>query len=180
MDVKFQAQVRVLVEEATARFFKSYVDTSTLALLTKTLLQSLLRRLEETTSWDSQLRFEDAFRHLSGLIVDTLASSSTQSSGDGLKAVAAWRSELSTKACELYRSLRKQATSGQDNTAEAKENLGGTYAVYECVREGAGVKVRRGDVAEGKLGRTIGSSVAAIRETIVDGRLVTAMEKTMA
>lgn len=181
IEVDFQAEIRKLLDNTTKRFFGTYLEQKTLEALQFALLVSLLKRLEDTTSWDSTLRFEDAFRHLSGLIVDTLvASASEELDGNAIKAVAAWRTELSTKGADLYRSLRKQATSGQDNAAKAKENMGATYAVYECVRNDAGVAVRRGDVASGHHERSIGSSVSAIRETLRDGRMVHAMERMLA
>ena len=72
---------------------------------------------------------------------------------------------------KLYQSLREQAMSKQENSSEVKDSLGATCAVYQCIRKAIGASVRRGDVAEGKQGRSVGSSISAIVEGLRDGGL---------
>lgn len=176
-DVKFQAQVKSLLEDSVSKHFGSYIKGDALDRLNKTLSIDMFKRLEDTTSWDSQARFDDLARHLTGVIVPPLIAA--KASGEALAAVGAWQSSFAQSSVALYRKLRDEMHVSGKNIEEAKENMGRTYSVYECVRKDLGVHVRRGDVAEGKHGVSIGSNVSIIVEALRDGTLLRAAGKSL-
>lgn len=177
MDLAFQKELRSLLDDLNKKYFGKLVAAESLSSLNSSIFTAIVKRLEETPSWDSGARFADAARHLVGLVVEILAGSNDGS--NALKNISSWQKELTESSTELYRRLRHEATSGRDNVAKAKENMGQTFAVYNAVRREFGVSVRRGDVAEGKHLHSIGSSVSAIVEGVRDGRVLRAVGKAL-
>ena len=177
MDVKVQAAMKDHLSATLNKHLSTYLDKSMLGALNKVAYVSLQKRLEETPSIDSTLRYEDAAKHLVGTLVDTLSNVKADSAA--LSGVIAWKADFAASGAKLYRTLRAQYMSKHDNLPEAKMNLGATYTMYECIRKDIGVSVRRGDVADGKHGRTVGSSVSAIVEAMKDGRIVNAVSRML-
>lgn len=180
LDANFQAEVRTLLEGLIEKHFSAHLSADKLAHMQKMTFIALIKRLEHTSSMDSTPRFEDAARTLIGLIVDYLMSSSTTSEEHALSTLGSFRAQFANSAASLYVRMRYQITSGQANYAQAKDQLGRTYAVYEAVRNDLDIQVRKGDVAEGKSGSSIGSSVSKIIEAMRDGRLITAVGNALA
>lgn len=175
MDVKFQAEVRSLLNELIKHHFASLLKGGEVEKLQHKASVALLKRLEETASSDSGPRFEDASRHIMGHIVETVLAASTDAGAAA--ALGKFQKDFMQASLSLYRSIRKAATSGNDNLADAKEKMGSTIAIYQCIRGELGVAVRRGDVAEGKHGRSVGGNVSRIVTALRDGRLVHAIGK---
>lgn len=177
MDLSFQKELRALMERLNKQYFGSLVSAEGLPSLNKAMYISLIKRLEETPSWDSAARFADAARHVVGHIVEVLAASKDGSRA--LQSISNWQKEFTEASTELYRRLRSEATSGRDNVARAKEAMGQTFAVYNAVRWEFGVSVRRGDVAEGRHLQSIGSNVSAIVDGVRDGRVLRAVGEAL-
>lgn len=181
MDVKFQAAVRELLETSLTRYFGKYIiEKSRMSILHKMACVSMFKRLEETSSFDTPARFDDLAKHLVGVILDNLTASNAPAESYAL--LQKWKPEFVANSAKVYLTLREQmhTTALAETLADAKDNLGRTYAVYEYVRREIGVTVRKGDVAEGKHGRSIGSNVSAIVEAMRDGRLVGAVGSMLA
>lgn len=178
MDVEFQNQCRILLESTTEKHLGSYLKEKVMVeAVNKAVLGSFIRRLIQTPSFDSGPRFEDAATHLVGTLVATLAA---QGQEVDFSKIVAWRTDFAKASCELYRTIRARAMKGQDNIAAARESMGATFAVYDLIRNQLGVAVRKGDVANGRHGPTIGSSVAKIAASIKDGRMVEAVANILA
>jgi len=171
MDVQFQAECRAMLEELTEKYFGAVPG------LHKALATSFLKRLIETPSFDSAPRFEDAATHLVGTLVNVLAANGK---AVDFSAVVAWKGEFAKASYELYNTIRTRTMKGQDNLTAARDNLGRTLPVYELVRRELGVAVRRGDVAEGRHGLTIGSAVSKIAAGIKDGRVIEVIAQILA
>lgn len=177
--IKFQNNQTELLSAITAKHFGQFFTQTQLKGLHTTLVVSLIKRLEETTSWDTVSRFDDLAKHLVGVIVDALTACTK--STDGYLAISAWKEEFSTKSAELYTTLRAKVFASPAASLEAaKQNMGNTFAVYECVRSELGISARRGDVAEGKHGPSVGTSISKIVEAMRDGRLTAAMNVMLA
>lgn len=177
MDLSFQAELRTLMERLNKQHFGSLLSGDVLSTLNKTAFAAIIKRLEETPSWDSGARLADAARHIVGLVVELLVSS--KNGARALQSISEWQKELTESSTELYRRLRFEATSGKDNVSKAKECMGQTFAVYNAVRSEFGVNVRRGDVAEGRHLKSIGSSVSAIVDGVRDGRVLRAVGQAL-
>lgn len=177
MDLSFQAELRKLMERLNKQYFGALLAGENLSSLNRAAFAAIIKRLEETPSWDSTARFADAARHIVGLVVEVLASS--KDGARALQSISEWQKELTESSTELYQRLRSEATSGKDNVAKAKECMGQTFAVYNAIRSEFGVNVRRGDVAEGRHLRSIGSSVSAIVDGVRDGRVLRAVGQAL-
>ena len=129
-DVQIQAAVKDLLCTTLHKHLSAYLGKSKLIALARIAFVFLQKRLEETPSINSRPRFEDAAKHLIGVIVDTLVD--TQAEGGASNAVAAWKADFAASSAKLYCSLRSEIMSGRDNLSETKENLVTTFAVYEC------------------------------------------------
>ncbi len=178
MDLAFQKELRSLLDDLNKKYFGKLVGGREPLKLEQQHLHRHRQALEETPSWDSGARFADAARHLVGHVVEILAAATMVQMS--LKNISSWQKELTESSTELYRRLRHEATSGRDNVAKAKENMGQTFAVYNAVRREFGVSVRRGDVAEGKH---LQASEAAFfflpsLKGVRDGRVLRAVENT--
>jgi len=173
-DVKFQAQVRQLLNEQIKKHFGSALQGKDLEKLQHKVFVALLKRLEETASSDSGPRFEDASRHIMGHLMETVVPLIAINPGVAAS-LGSFQKEFLEGSLSLYRSIRKATTTGNDNLADAKENMGSTIVIYQCIRGELGVSVRRGDVAEGKHGRSVGGNVSRIVTALRDGRLVKAV-----
>lgn len=177
MDLSFQAELRTLMDRLNKQYFGSLLSGEALTSLNKTTFGAIVKRLEETPSWDSAARFADAARHIVGHVVEVLVAS--KDGARALQSISEWQKELTESSTELYRRLRFSATSGKDNVARAKECMGQTFAVYSAVRQDFGVNVRRGDVAEGRHLQSIGSNVSAIVDGVRDGRVLRAVGQAL-
>ena len=173
MDANFQAAVRELSDNLIKQYFGSSVINN-IEILQKKVFVAFLKRLEETPSWDSAPRFDDASRHILGYIVESIGNDST-----ALSKLGEFKDVFNNSSLALYRKLRKQCTSGQDNLSAAKDVLGQTISIYEHIRGDLGISVRRGDVAEGGHGRSVGGNVSRIVMALRDGRLIGAVGKAM-
>lgn len=171
----FLSEVRSLLEATLAKHFGDSLSKSALVNLTKACYITLIKRLEETSSSESSARFVDAASMLVGVIVEVLSTSDNPSA---LKAVTSWRTSFASSASQLYVSMLDDCNNAEKQVTAAKSKLGRTSSVYELIR-GSDVNVafRRGDVAQGKSGKSIGSSVSSIVEAMRDGRLVAAAGK---
>jgi phenylalanine ammonia-lyase len=67
MDITFQGELQSLMERLNKQYFASFVGEKELTRLNKILSLAIVKRLEETPSWDSGARFADAVRHIIGL-----------------------------------------------------------------------------------------------------------------
>ncbi|BEI81545.1 hypothetical protein CcaverHIS002_0207050 [Cutaneotrichosporon cavernicola] len=174
MEVKFKMAIVKLLNDTITKHFAAFLTPEQLVKLNTTAAITLYKRLNQTPSWDSGARFEDAAKHLVGCIMDALMVNDDITD---LTNLPKWKKEFSNDARDLYRSILDATTADGRNDLEPAEYLGQTRAVYEAVRSDLGVKVRRGDVAEGKSGKSIGSNVALIVEGMRDGRLMNAVGK---
>lgn len=168
MDSAFRVRCSELLASSLRTHFPD-LSADELAKVDKAASRALAKRLDATPSMDSGPRFADAARSLTGVLVDALADL-----GKDFSAVTAWSKAFGKDAAELYVRMRDDAvaTSG----ASKADVLGKTSRVYDAVRTELGVKARRGDVAEGRSGPTVGSSISTIVEAVRDGRLMTAVE----
>jgi phenylalanine ammonia-lyase len=171
MEVKFHAAVTDLLA-ATLRTHFASAPAEAVAKINKAAAIALAKRLEHTASLDSNLRFEDAAKHLVGVIMDGLVAAGH---AEALVALPAWKAEFASVAADLYRNLLTSTTVEGKGVDNAKAFLGRTHAMYTAVRNDVGVPVRRGDVAEGRSGPSVGSSISHIVEAVRDGRLVPTM-----
>ena len=152
--------------------FSSFLPSSTLANLGPVVQSAIWRRLETTTSVDLVPRWDDAFAHVSSLVLDSLASST--SSSNPIAAIAAWRTSSADAAVKTMRTVRESFFAGiaAGTPSPTAAYLGnGTKALYIFVRGTLGVHARRGDVFLGKQERTVGSGVSSIFESIRSGQM---------
>ncbi|KAL8286207.1 hypothetical protein RQP46_004695 [Phenoliferia psychrophenolica] len=152
--------------------FSSFLPSSTLAALAPVLQSALWRRLETTTSVDLVPRWDDAFAHVSSLLVDALSSSSATT--NPIPAIAQWRSSSAEAAVKTMRGVRETFFAGiaAGTPSPTTAYLGrGTKTLYAFVRGTLGVHARRGDVFLGKQERTVGSGVSRIFESIRSGQM---------
>lgn len=174
MEVKFKTAIVKLLNDTLTKHFSAFLTPEQLTSLNRTAAIALYKRLNHTPSWDSGPRFEDAAKHLVGVIMDALMVNDDITD---LTNLPKWKKEFAKEAGDLYRTILHATTADGRNDLEPAEYLGNTRAVYECVRKDIGVKVRRGDVAEGKSTKSIGSSVARIVEAMRNGTLMGAVQK---
>lgn len=166
---KVQVALDDLLESGLKKHFTLSAEQA--AALKIKLSVALLKRMEQTTSADCDARFDDAAKHLIGVVFDFVIQHGIDTAG-----LADWRRDFAAQAADIYRTIFTQHMSGTDRL-DAKHYLGKTYTIYETVRDI--VNVRRGDVAEGKSGQTIGSSVSNIVEAVRDGRIISAIGKML-
>lgn len=141
-------------------------DAETAALVSK-VKKALAKRLEQTSSYDLEPRWHDAFSYATGVVVEHLSTSSLS-----LQAVNAWKVACAERAIALTRQVRDTFWSTPVTEAPALSYLAPrTRKLYTFVRDVVGVKARRGDVFLGKQEATIGSSVSRIYEAVKDGRV---------
>jgi phenylalanine ammonia-lyase len=145
--------------------------------LSKKVTSAIWRRLEQTPSVDLEPRWDDAFSHVTALVVEALTANPT-SSENPLPLLAQWRSESAAAAVALTRQVREAFWAAE--SSPTAEFLGKSRALYSFVRETVGVKARRGDVFLGKQEATIGSSISKIYDSVKSGRINSVLVDIMA
>lgn len=168
MDVSFRSHAAELLKSTLAAHFPELSEAE-LEALNKLCAQSLGKRLDATPSMDSVPRFADAARSLVGPIVEFLAAR-----GKDFTPVSGFAAAFGKDAAALYGKMRDAAVA--ESGKDMSEVLGKTGTIYDAVRNELGVKARKGDVAEGRSGSTVGTSISRIVEAVRDGRLMTAVE----
>lgn len=163
--------MRKEVARSTKEHLAEHLNQDALATLQRDLYNAFIKRIEQTSSMDSGLRFEDAGVHCVGVLVEAMMSSGAS---EGLSAVSAWKTDFQATATRVYREIRDTAISGGDNVEKAEKMMGSTFALYNAVRRDIGVQVRKGDVACGKYGKSVGSQVSLIVNGLKNGKLVDA------
>ena len=179
MHVTFELAVRKLSNDVVSKHLSSlFTAPGQLVQVQNKVFLALLKRLDETTSMDSAPRFDDIARHLVGPVVESLSG---DSGAGALRAVQAFRADFCASALELYRSLRTEATEGkQQKVDETQASLGRTAEVYACIRGELDVSVRRGDVAAGKHGRSVGGNISRVVRAVRGGQIIAAVGRAMA
>ncbi|ORY75067.1 L-Aspartase-like protein [Leucosporidium creatinivorum] len=165
----FRAQFDPTILSSLTQRFASFLTSEELNTLTTKLTRTIWRRLEQTTSVDLVPRWDDAFGHVSSLVIEALSTASKSSTENPIPLLIQWRKELAASAVSLTRSVREAFWSS--TTSPTVEYLGRTKALYSFVRETVGVKARRGDVFLGKQEQTVGSGVSKIYESVKSGRI---------
>lgn len=176
LEFVFRARFNPTVAISLQRTFGSFLPEAELASLAKKVTSTIWRRLEQTTSVDLEPRWDDAFSHVTAMLVEAFVDST--STENPLKLMKTWRAESAAAAVALTREIRESFWTSQ--TSPTAEYLGKSRALYTFVRETVGVKARRGDVFLGKQEATIGSSISKIYDSIKSGRINAVLVDIMA
>ncbi|GAA5997375.1 uncharacterized protein JCM10292_000216 [Rhodotorula paludigena] len=176
MELDFKKRFDPLLPTLLQQHLGTGLDVNALALEVK---KALSKRLEQTTTYDLEPRWHDAFSYATGTVVELLSSS--PSANLTLTAVNAWKVASAEKAISLTREVRNRFWQTPSSQAPAHAYLSPrTRVLYSFVREELGVQARRGDVFVGVQQETIGSNVSRIYEAIKDGRINHVLVKMLA
>lgn len=176
LEFVFRAKFDPTVATSVQSFFGSFLSTEAATALSKKLRSAIWRRLEQTPSVDLEPRWDDAFSHVTAIVVEALTTST--SAENPLPLLAKWRAESAAAAVALTREVREAFWAAE--TSPTVEYLGKSRALYSFVRETVGVKARRGDVFLGKQEATIGSSISKIYDSVKSGRINSVLVEIMA
>lgn len=165
----FRNEFDPTILSSLSQYFSSFLTSEELTTLTTKLTSTIWRRLEQTTSVDLVPRWDDAFGHISSVIIEALSSASKPSTENPIPLLSKWRKESAASAVALTRSVREAFWSS--TTSPTVQYLGKSKALYSFVRDTVGVKARRGDVFLGKQEQTVGSGVSKIYEAVKSGKI---------
>jgi phenylalanine ammonia-lyase len=171
IELSFRAELGNVLAASLELHLGPFLETEEISSLSAKMKEMICRRLEQTTSLDSDARFEDACGFVTSFAVEALSKSTLayNNNNNPLSSLDQWRISTSTQLAQLYRKTRNDFFV---NSSSAESYLGkGTKPLYAFVRKSLGVRARRGDVALGSHEATIGRSVAMIHEAIRSGSM---------
>ncbi|KAG0143159.1 hypothetical protein CROQUDRAFT_673137 [Cronartium quercuum f. sp. fusiforme G11] len=156
LEFRFKANLRIELGDLIKSQFSALLPGVQLGSLIDTILADFHARYSLTPSLDSIVRIPDALEATTTAIVRSFDAAKV-SIAPGLI------SNFHAKATGLIDQVLKQTrTEMFSSDSWASQYLGKTRVIYEFIRKTLDIKVRKGDVADGKLGVTVGSQVGRI------------------
>ncbi|KAI8461933.1 phenylalanine ammonia-lyase, partial [Phakopsora pachyrhizi] len=165
---RFREALETLIYENLVSVFQDYTDQDrniNFKLLAMQVLDTFWRKREHNSSLDSKDRIIDGFEASISPIVQAFGSCSETLTIDRIKSfldkinqtsLLTWKSINEAESIDLI----------EENTLKM---LGGSKRLYKFIRSDLGIKFRRGDVHEGRMGKTIGNAVNRIAKSMEIG-----------
>lgn len=175
--MEFKQLMRKEMLRSVNDHFGKLLQPETLTTLSRELYSAFIKRLEDTSSMDTEPRIKDVVKHCIGILVEFMEAS--QAAENGLTGISAWRRELEAVAINGYRDVHNRWSEGSRSLQRAEEMMSSTSRLYKAVRQDIGVSMRRGDVAEGRYGKSIGSQVSLIAEGFKNGTIMDAAMQSL-
>lgn len=158
LEINFKSSLRPEIEALVKTHFGSLIPSESLGTLASKILTSFHERYSQTCSLDSIVRIPDGLQFVTHSII-TVFDTHQVSIPAGV--ITKFQDEADSTIYKVLKDSREKMYENP-NGDYASKYLGKTKVLYEFIRRDLGIKTRRGDVASGRHGATVGSSVGKI------------------
>lgn len=166
--------VRAIIAEEVSKLFSNNLSSEEMDLLHSSLYSKYQHTMDKTTTMDAVDQMKEVTASFAPMLVEVFTS--TRVMPDALSAIPRFRSNISSRATQLFDRLRASYLSGERGATPASSLLGRTRSVYEFIRVSLGIRMHGSEnysaFANG-LGvddPTIGQNISSIYEAIRDGK----------
>ena len=160
--------VRAIIAEEVSKLFSNNLSSEEMDLLHSSLYSKYQHTMDKTTTMDAVDQMKEVTASFAPMLVEVFTS--TRVMPDALSAIPRFRSNISSRATQLFDRLRASYLSGERGATPASSLLGRTRSVYEFIRVSLGIRMHGSEnysaFANG-LGvddPTIGQNISSIYE----------------
>ncbi|KAH9821321.1 phenylalanine ammonia-lyase [Melampsora americana] len=161
LDINFKSNLKPEMEGLVKSHFGTHLPSESLENLTLKILTSFHERYSQTSSLDSIVRIPDGLEFITHSIIRIFDDHQVSIP---IGSISKFQTEANLMIYEVLNRSREEMYDEHHRKGGeyASRYLGKTKGMYEFVRKELKIETRRGDVANGAHGPTVGSSVGKI------------------